>query len=356
MKFKTGDKVKFLNSSGGGIITKIVNSTMVNVAIEDGFEIPTLISELVKIENESSASKIFNQDFKIEKDTITNTVHENEQENKSKLIKSYSNSNQTVDGIYLAFVPHDQKWLITGNIDIYLINHTNFHIIYSFNIKQDFYYGIDYDVLEPESKKLITTIEREEIDEWNNGNIQVLYHSEKSEKLLQPLNADFKIKTSRFIKEENYINSSFIKEKSLIITLSKLIENIVTKIDTKTKNNDDFTIKKAQIHNPESVIDTHLINEETAEIDLHIGELAEDYYLLTNSEIMNIQLNYFIKSLDAAMIKKIKKLIFIHGVGNGTLKSEIVKILKTYDNIHYFDASIAKYGVGATEVYIHHNK
>nr|MCU0517076.1 hypothetical protein [Oscillatoria sp. Prado101] len=41
-----GDKVKFLNQPGGGIVSKIISKTMVNVMIADGFEIPTLTSEL----------------------------------------------------------------------------------------------------------------------------------------------------------------------------------------------------------------------------------------------------------------------------------------------------------------------
>ena len=39
MEFRTGDKVKFLNQTGGGIISKIISPSMVKVAIEDGFEI-----------------------------------------------------------------------------------------------------------------------------------------------------------------------------------------------------------------------------------------------------------------------------------------------------------------------------
>ena len=60
MKFKVGDKVKFLNEPGGGKVSKIVSARMVNVAVEDGFDIPTLISELVKIEPKNSTDELFN--------------------------------------------------------------------------------------------------------------------------------------------------------------------------------------------------------------------------------------------------------------------------------------------------------
>jgi len=59
MKFKIGDKVRFLNTTGGGTIVKEINTFMVSVAIEDGFEIPTLTSELVAIESAGASGDLF---------------------------------------------------------------------------------------------------------------------------------------------------------------------------------------------------------------------------------------------------------------------------------------------------------
>ena len=89
------------------------------------------------------------------------------------------------------------------------------------------------------------------------------------------------------------------------------------------------------------------------EIDLHIEELIDDHTGLTNTEIVTIQLNYFRKCLDESILNNKRKIIFIHGVGKGTLKSEMDKILKTYENITFCDASYARYGFGATEVIIY---
>ena len=47
---KLGDKVRFLNSIGGGTVIKI-DGRIATVLEEDGFEIPSIISELVVIEN-----------------------------------------------------------------------------------------------------------------------------------------------------------------------------------------------------------------------------------------------------------------------------------------------------------------
>jgi dsDNA-specific endonuclease/ATPase MutS2 len=69
-------------------------------------------------------------------------------------------------------------------------------------------------------------------------------------------------------------------------------------------------------------------------------------------EILDYQISIFRRELDKAIDTRAKKIIFIHGIGNGRLKFEIIKILKTYKKIEFQDASYQKYGFGATEVLI----
>jgi len=54
--FKIGDKVKFLNETGGGIVRDIVDPDMVMVETEDGFEIPFMTSELLHTTTDHSAA------------------------------------------------------------------------------------------------------------------------------------------------------------------------------------------------------------------------------------------------------------------------------------------------------------
>jgi dsDNA-specific endonuclease/ATPase MutS2 len=88
------------------------------------------------------------------------------------------------------------------------------------------------------------------------------------------------------------------------------------------------------------------------EVDLHIEELTENSYSMNNAQKLNMQLDYFQDSLDRAMQSHIRKIIFIHGVGNGVLRQSIRDILKRYDGVEYSDGSYSKYGAGATEVRI----
>ena len=91
------------------------------------------------------------------------------------------------------------------------------------------------------------------------------------------------------------------------------------------------------------------------EIDLHIQELVNHISHLSNYEIVTIQVNHFVRFFKLAKKEKYQKLIVIHGLGQGVLKSEIRAILDAADNCTYRDADFTKYGLGATEITLWYN-
>ena len=76
---------------------------------------------------------------------------------------------------------------------------------------------------------------------------------------------------------------------------------------------------------------------------------------MTDFEMLQLQLQTAEKRLIKAIKNKEKKLIFIHGVGKGRLKSELSVLFQRYKEIDFYDADFQKYGRGATEVYIYEN-
>ncbi len=87
------------------------------------------------------------------------------------------------------------------------------------------------------------------------------------------------------------------------------------------------------------------------EVDLHIHELVSGHEKMSNSEMVDIQLKHFERMLRMAEERKIPRIVFIHGVGQGVLRSEIRKLLKEYyPHATYMDAPHGDYGHGATEV------
>jgi dsDNA-specific endonuclease/ATPase MutS2 len=91
------------------------------------------------------------------------------------------------------------------------------------------------------------------------------------------------------------------------------------------------------------------------EVDLHIHKLTDSNRRMTNYDMLTLQLDTAKRQLEFAMRKRIQKIVFIHGVGEGVLKMELETLFRRYENIKYYDADLQKYGHGATEVYIFQN-
>jgi dsDNA-specific endonuclease/ATPase MutS2 len=67
--------------------------------------------------------------------------------------------------------------------------------------------------------------------------------------------------------------------------------------------------------------------------------------------MLRFQLAAFHKNLEGAIVHHFQNIIFIHGVGNGTLRNEIHKQLGKHPHVKTFkDARKEKFGYGATEV------
>ena len=93
----------------------------------------------------------------------------------------------------------------------------------------------------------------------------------------------------------------------------------------------------------------------TMEVDLHIHQLVSSTKGMTNHDILTLQLDTARHKLEFAIEKRIQKVVFIHGVGEGVLKIELDYLFGRYNNVKFYDANFQKYGLGATEVYIYQN-
>jgi len=91
------------------------------------------------------------------------------------------------------------------------------------------------------------------------------------------------------------------------------------------------------------------------EVDLHIHQIVRSSKHMANHEMLNLQLDHARHKLEFAIKKRIQKIVFIHGKGEGVLKMELEYLLGRYSNIKFYDADYQKYGLGATEVYVYQN-
>jgi dsDNA-specific endonuclease/ATPase MutS2 len=91
------------------------------------------------------------------------------------------------------------------------------------------------------------------------------------------------------------------------------------------------------------------------EFDLHIEKLVPNKRGMSNYDILTLQAETAKRHIEFAIRNRIPKIVFIHGVGEGILKSELDFLLGRYENIAFQDGNYQKYGQGATEVFIKQN-
>lgn len=356
-EFKIGDKVNFLSTVGGGKVTKIIDSRMVMVEVEDGFEIPTLITDLVlDYRSMPAPSKQQQTVDKVQKEVQAKQLLEQQQAEDARKggLRRFAKESEK-EGIYMAFVPHEQQWLLTGPLDVVLVNHTPYEMLYTFTIKEeDKFTNVDFGQIDKYEKIVIETVSRDDLEYWLNGVVQAILTTETSDCVLLPLNAPFSLRVGRFMKEGSYLPSGVLGEKSVMICLSELIalkhgDSDFTKI---MKEGVGSQAPAKTLVKPEAPIDKHKTAPGEAIVDLHIGELVDNILGMSSHDMFKIQMDYFKKMLDSAIAAEYNKVTFIHGVGNGVLKNAIIEELKNYKNTENRMASIAKFGVGAIDVII----
>ncbi len=361
MKFKIGDKVNFLNDNGGGIVTKIISASLVNIQIEDGFEIPTLANELV-LANDMGNFERKPGDFYASSRTAAPPPEPEKKDpvyfdGRIEKLRVFKAKGDDKKGLYLAYVPQDQRWLLTGLIDVYLVNFTGYEVLFSLFLRKEngAWEGRDYDAIPPDSRLLLASIHREEIERWTYGIIQALYHKELSDSVLAPVNSTFSFKPTRLYRENVYIDSPFLQEKAFLFLVNEIAtQKSVAERSEDEKQDEEISMQNAKPQEPKETIDKHKTGPREAVVDLHIGELTDDYSKMSNQEMLNFQLNYFVRCLEGAIKNYLTKVTFIHGVGDGILKLKIMEILKAYDNVKTRDASMKDFGYGATEILIWH--
>lgn len=311
MKFRLGEFVRFVDERREGYITRIFNEDMIGVTGDDDFEIPVPVNKVTRVHGHDYSGV---QDQSLPETSVATGEFQKK-------------------GIYIAVVPEASKASV---VNFHLINTTSFQLLITLSTTLgEKSTGNFAGLVAPRSATKIHTAALNELSAWPQFSYQILYYTTQNIPLPEPLTVKEKYKARDFSgsKEQiailNQQGWSFrLDEDEVLIDPEKLKESFF-----KPKE------EKKQIDKPQK------------EVDLHIEKLRDDFQFLSNREILRIQMEHFQKSLDAALVHKLPSMIFIHGVGNGTLRHEIHKLISKHPQVKTFmDAHKEKFGYGATEV------
>lgn len=312
MQFKLGDFVRFVDEKREGYITRIIDAQTLGVTDTDGFEIPVAISNLT-------------------------TVHGHE----PNVVKpdEFSPALTVVDdkfieeGVYIAVVEAHKA---SSVVHFTLLNRSSYQLLAS--LKTDLkgkYRGEFAGIIQAKGQAQLYSQNLADIEIWPEFNFQLLFFTTGNLKPKAPLILNRKFRAKDFSVSKGLINELNkygwlirLDEPVPLIDAQKLKESLFRGSSEKTK-----------------------VVIPPTEVDLHIEKLRDDYQFLDQSEIINIQLAYFQQMLDAAIVHQMPKIVFIHGVGNGTLRHHIHKAISKHPQVRTFmDAQKEKFGFGATEV------
>ena len=329
MKLRIGDKVRLLNEVGEGLVSRIKDKETVFVEMQDGFEIPFLISQLVPIHTE----------LIIDKDA------ENLEINPEAHL---------TDAVYFIMEPDHDFQPLVSDYKIYLFNASSFNLLYSYSVKDEEYFQtLKHGEVGPYQKVLIRQVKMQYFKDYHYHKMECLLFKNTFFKAQTPIAEVIRISpevlhTAKMIRHDEFRHPVFgFLLKDDFISHNRVDANLGENDIARLKSIKEFkTASKVSRSNKE------YLRSLEKEVDLHINELVESTNGMSNFEMLNIQLERFEKELDEAIAKHMKKLIFIHGVGNGRLRQEITAILKDTRGVTFQDASYKEYGYGATQVNI----
>lgn len=326
MNIKVGDKVRYLNDVGGGVVTKIISNTLVEIKDESGFNIPVSKSELVLIE--SVAESFVKKDEPIiEEITLVE-------------------GNDSPELLF-AIVPVDEKLQDFG---LYLINDSNLFVSYVCTENNDGNLNlIEQGIIEPNTKLLLSEYSLSDLHFVPAVSVQVLYFSKDLYSEIPPISESIKIPHKKLHTRGAFIENDFFNEDALVFSIYNAEKQAKhSPVDVNMfheKIQEDSVVKKSA--------QAKSTKEESREVDLHIHELVDDDRGMSPLQKLELQMKTFELELSKAMKDGAQKIVFIHGVGNGVLKSKICSVLnKDYPHLFYQDASFQKYKFGATLVYL----
>lgn len=345
---KIGDRVRFLNSVGGGIIRRIEG----NIAYvdDDGFETPTLLRECVVVASpEVTEAKVAKTQEAITPATLSKTTETPKIE-------------ETPEGeklnVVLAYEPADIKHLNTTTFDTYLVNDSNYYLYFTYMTRsnEDNGWHTRYaGVVEPNIQVFLEEIQGSDLPRMDRIAVQLIaFKSDREFKLKSPVAVETSLDTTKFFKLHCFHDNVYFDKEVIAVEIVKddVARNRMV-IDS-GRLEEGIRAKKAADRPVRKPVQKKASKRpDLIEVDLHINELVDSTAGLSNADMLNLQVDEFRKVMDANLKNKGQKIVFIHGKGEGVLRQALMKELNhRYKGHQVQDASFREYGFGATQVTI----
>ena len=364
---KIGDKVRFLNQTGGGMVVGFGKKGWVTVEDEEGFEIPVPERECVVVEENAVATEGKNIQTK--------------DGEKLNIALAYDKAGA---GFACSMANEcNYNLLVTYSVQTVKKDGTTAHLtmfageVIPYEVKELFRFGKE-ELNDFSKRVLVRIVPFKRGQGLRNTNSHALKPVIEKDFILDPINLlkDGMYKENDYTTGKSYIIpmvNENVKELPLIQTADddKLRQALKEKFQGEkesaqggnkpgagsTSGNRAFINGKwVEISkgNKEAIEEKALIKTSATgilEVDLHASALLETTAGMDNTAILKYQMEKFNEAMKTVIRKKGQRIVFIHGKGDGVLRKAILSELKTkYPTCRWQDASFKEYGYGATMV------
>jgi len=352
---KINDMVRFLNQVGGGRIKRI-DGRMVYVEDEDGFETPALLSEIVVVEEAKSRPSAYDRPLMQEPSKEVPTPGAKQQPAVADLPVEETPEGDVLN-VVLAYEPKEIKHLSTTTFYAYLVNDSNYYLYFTYMTRSDIsgkwttrYHGI----VEPNIQIMMEEFPLSAVNDMGRVAVQyIAFKQDKTYAVKNPALVEHHLEGSKFCRLHCFHDNPYFDTPVIALDIVK------NDVPVKPLVVDSGELQRALRQKKEADRPTRKPVEkkrgdEVPVIDLHINELVETTAGMSATDMLQYQLDKFRETMDKYKKNAGKKVIFIHGKGEGVLRKALLDELKRkYPRCEAQDASFLEYGFGATQITIH---
>lgn len=366
---KVGDIVRFLNSTGGGRVCRI-EGQIAHVEDEDGFEVPVLQRECVVVqdaESAASAAKASSPDRPVVGGKTAQPEVEKPKSGSAISVMVNPEPDEPVEelpggdklNIVLAYEPLDRLNISTTIFDAYLVNDSNYFLYLTYLTRGDSekewsarYAGI----IEPNMQVLLCEVLREHLALMDRVCIQfIAFKRDKAFEVKPPVSLELPLDTTKFCKLHCFRANTYFDNDVLALPIVA-DDKVVVKNTLEVYSESIAAATRSKLRKDARPVRRHVHADDGKKdlvIDLHIDELLDNTRGLSPADMLNYQIDKFREVMDANLRNHGRKIVFIHGKGDGVLRQAILKEMRNRYKLHRAqDASFREYGYGATQVTI----
>ena len=349
---EVGDKVRFLNDPIEGTVRRLLPNSRAEVIDSDGFTHIIELHQLVRIE------------FGLDEQLTVPAEASSTSRPVEKLVEATQAATAKSADTWIRFMDQDQTVYVAtalkrpdaplvSDIDIRLINNTHWTILFTVARKMpDVRSGVRSGILQSRKEESLGVFSADELHRIEGFEFQILFFGEREYAFRPPIVRSLSISPSDFLEPSFRDKLPGHPETVLLHSLAEVMpkgEVDVSRLLEKFSKSEAEAKERQGGAKPARGSKFTILSRERI-VDLHIEELIKDPTGMSNAQIISYQLNHFQKELDRALLDKLHKITFIHGVGSGVLRSSIREELKKYPAIRFQDAPPEQFGYGATEV------